>query len=80
MEHTLNKSLFIILPNLIVFFWEKDRRFILVHHIITDIKGGLILLAYCAFLPTVILLYQDKVEQFSLYLLFLGLFFTATKT
>jgi len=28
---TLNKSLFIILPNLTSFFWEKNRHFILVH-------------------------------------------------
>jgi len=31
MDHILNKSLFIILPNLTCFFWEKNRHFILVH-------------------------------------------------
>ena len=30
-EYTLNKSLFIILPNLTYFFWEKNCHFILVH-------------------------------------------------
>jgi len=31
MEHTLNKSLFIILSKLMCFFWKKNRHFILVH-------------------------------------------------
>ena len=36
MEHTLNKSLFIILPNLTCFFWEKNRHFIFVHLVYSD--------------------------------------------
>jgi len=38
MEHTLNKSLFIILPNLTCFFWEKNRHFILVYLVSRDVS------------------------------------------
>jgi len=39
MEHTLNKFLFIILPNLTCFFWEKNRHFIVLVHLVYPVRN-----------------------------------------